>query len=88
MTPVAQTKSVQTDLVRATDHLKAVNSWFTTSPHTSRAPAPKAVLDNIQHGYNDLFSCPLTPFENRLQVAIRAGEKVFPGTGHEESASF
>jgi len=27
--------------------------------------------------YNDLYSCPLTPFENRLKVAIRAGEKVF-----------
>jgi uncharacterized protein (DUF1684 family) len=27
--------------------------------------------------YNDLWSCPLTPFENRLKVAIRAGEKVF-----------
>ena len=30
--------------------------------------------------YNDLFSCPLTPWENRLKVPIRAGEKVF----HEE----
>jgi uncharacterized protein (DUF1684 family) len=30
--------------------------------------------------YNDQFSCPLTPFENRLKVAIRAGEKLF----HEE----
>jgi uncharacterized protein len=27
--------------------------------------------------YNDLWSCPLTPFENRLKVPIRAGEKVF-----------
>lgn len=27
--------------------------------------------------YNDLWSCPLTPFENRLKVAIRAGEKNF-----------
>ena len=25
--------------------------------------------------YNDLYSCPLTPFENRLKVPIRAGEK-------------
>ena len=30
--------------------------------------------------YNDKWSCPLTPFENRLKVPIRAGEKVF----HEE----
>ena len=27
--------------------------------------------------YNEQWSCPLTPFENRLQVPIRAGEKVF-----------
>lgn len=27
--------------------------------------------------YNDQWSCPLTPFENRLKVAIRAGEKNF-----------
>jgi uncharacterized protein (DUF1684 family) len=27
--------------------------------------------------YNENWSCPLTPFENRLQVPIRAGEKMF-----------
>ena len=27
--------------------------------------------------YNDVWSCPLTPFENRLKVPIRAGEKIF-----------
>lgn len=27
--------------------------------------------------YNDRWSCPITPPENRLEVAIRAGEKVF-----------
>jgi uncharacterized protein (DUF1684 family) len=40
-------------------------------------------LDNIQHLYNDLFSCPLTPAENRLKVAIRAGEKVFHAEANE-----
>lgn len=29
--------------------------------------------------YNENFSCPLTPFENRLKVPIRAGEKLWPG---------
>lgn len=29
--------------------------------------------------YNDLYSCPLTPFENRLKVPIRAGEKLPSG---------
>ena len=29
--------------------------------------------------YNDLFSCPLTPFENRVKVPIRAGEKLPEG---------
>ena len=27
--------------------------------------------------YNEDWSCPLTPFENRLQVPIQAGEKKF-----------
>jgi len=27
--------------------------------------------------YNDNWSCPLTPFENRLKVPIRAGEMIF-----------
>jgi hypothetical protein len=27
--------------------------------------------------YNDTWSCPLTPFENRLKLPIRAGEKLF-----------
>jgi uncharacterized protein (DUF1684 family) len=27
--------------------------------------------------YNEQYSCPLTPFENRLKVPIRAGEKIF-----------
>jgi hypothetical protein len=32
--------------------------------------------------YNENFSCPLTPFENRLKTPIRAGEKMFPGAAH------
>jgi uncharacterized protein (DUF1684 family) len=32
--------------------------------------------------YNDAWSCPLTPFENRLKVPIRAGEKLFPDASH------
>ena len=27
--------------------------------------------------YNENWSCPITPFENRLKVPLRAGEKVF-----------
>jgi hypothetical protein len=27
--------------------------------------------------YNELYSCPLPPAENRLKVPIRAGEKIF-----------
>ena len=30
--------------------------------------------------YNENWSCPLTPVENRLMVPIRAGEKLFPGS--------
>ncbi len=29
--------------------------------------------------YNDRYDCPLTPAENRLKVAIRAGEKISTG---------
>ena len=32
--------------------------------------------------YNPNWNCPLTPFENRLTVAIRAGEKVFHTEGN------
>jgi uncharacterized protein (DUF1684 family) len=27
--------------------------------------------------YNELYSCPITPFENRVKVPIRAGEMIF-----------
>jgi uncharacterized protein (DUF1684 family) len=33
--------------------------------------------------YNPNWSCPIPPKENRLAVAVRAGEKVFEGAGHE-----
>jgi uncharacterized protein (DUF1684 family) len=33
--------------------------------------------------YNENYSCPLTPRENRLKVPIRAGEKLFPGALYE-----
>jgi len=29
--------------------------------------------------YNDLYSCPITPWENRIKVPIRAGEKIPQG---------
>ena len=29
--------------------------------------------------YNDLYSCPLTPWEKRLQISIQAGEKLPTG---------
>ena len=41
------------------------------------------VAYNPYCAYNPNWSCPLTPFENRLKVPIRAGEKQFPGTEHE-----
>ncbi len=37
--------------------------------------------------YNDAWSCPLTPFENRLRVPIRAGEKLFPLKSVESASS-
>jgi uncharacterized protein (DUF1684 family) len=35
------------------------------------------VAYNPYCAYSEHWSCPLTPFENRLKVAIRAGEKLF-----------
>ncbi len=43
------------------------------------APPPLAALVNIKHSYNDKWCCPRTPAENRIKVAVRAGEKVFHG---------
>jgi len=40
-------------------------------------------LGHIQHPYNPNWSCPIPPKENRLKVAIRAGEKVFHAEGDE-----
>ncbi|MBM4424844.1 MAG: DUF1684 domain-containing protein [Chloroflexi bacterium] len=45
-------------------------------------PNGKLLIDfnlayNPYCAYNDRWSCPLTPFENRLKVAIRAGEKLY-----------
>ena len=34
--------------------------------------------------YNENYSCPLTPFENRLKLPIRAGEKLFAGGDHTD----
>ena len=47
-------------------------------------PGGKFLVDfnlayNPYCAYNDLWSCPLTPFENRLKVPIRAGEKMPTG---------
>ena len=45
-------------------------------------PDGKVAIDfnlayNPYCAYNDAWSCPLTPAENRLKVPIRAGEKIF-----------
>jgi len=33
--------------------------------------------------YNDKWSCPLPPSENRVEVAVRAGERVFEAGGRD-----
>jgi uncharacterized protein (DUF1684 family) len=35
------------------------------------------IVYNPYCAYNEMWSCPITPAENRLKVAIRAGEKLF-----------
>jgi len=51
---------------------------FTIAKRIRPEPALLAARVDIQQPYNENFSCPLTPFENRLKVPIRAGEKLFP----------
>ena len=67
---------------RDVDYRDTCCAWPTTPTQTAPALVPAAGLDRIQQGYNDRWSCPLTPAENRLQVAVRAGEKVFHAAGH------
>jgi hypothetical protein len=55
----------------------------TIAQRTDPALARLAALGHIQHSYNPRWSCPIPPKENRLKVAIRAGEKVFEGAGHD-----
>lgn len=45
------------------------------------------VAYNPYCAYNDLWSCPITPAENRLKVPIRAGEKIFDTAAHEDTSS-
>ncbi len=47
-----------------------------------KLPSGKFLADfnlayNPYCAYNEQWSCPITPAENRLKVAIRAGEKIF-----------
>ncbi len=41
-----------------------------------------AGLDKTQQLYNDKWSCPIPPKENRLKVRIEAGEKKFKDSEH------
>jgi len=36
------------------------------------------VAYNPYCAYNEMWSCPITPAENRLKIPVRAGEKIFP----------
>ena len=50
-------------------------------------PGNRFVVDfNIAYNpycaYNEMWSCPITPAENRLKVPVRAGEKLFEGAAH------
>jgi len=49
---------------------------------TDRLPGERYFVDfnlayNPYCAYNEEWACPLTPLENRIKVAIRAGEKIF-----------
>jgi uncharacterized protein len=40
------------------------------------------VAYNPYCAYNEKWSCPITPAENRLKVPVRAGEKLFTSNSH------
>lgn len=51
-----------------------------------RLPSGRYLVDfnlayNPYCAYNERWSCPLTPVENRIHVPIRAGEKIFVDPG-------
>jgi len=53
-------------------------------------PDGKVLIDfnwayNPYCAYNEMWSCPLTPWENRLKVPIRAGEKIPEGDWADHS---
>ncbi|HEY4722134.1 MAG TPA: DUF1684 domain-containing protein [Anaerolineae bacterium] len=52
---------------------------LTSVSQTAPEHALSAGLDKTQQAYNDRFSCPIPPQENRLKVRIEAGEKKFKG---------
>ena len=63
--------------------LPLVPSRLTSVRRNVPALALPVALDNIHHSYNPHWSCPIPPKENRLAVAVRAGEKVFHTEGDE-----
>lgn len=63
--------------------------YLDLEPTRNVTPSGQWILDfnqayNPWCAYSDAFACPFVPPENWLQVAIRAGEKTYPG--HPESS--
>jgi uncharacterized protein (DUF1684 family) len=56
---------------------KAHATDFTTESDTLLKYRRAAGLDKTQRPYNDKWSCPIPPRENRVKVRIEAGEKNF-----------
>ena len=55
------------------------------TPKGSRVVFDFNVAYNPNCAYGgDKYSCPIPPRENTLKIAIRAGEKTYPYTGHDE----
>ena len=54
---------------------------ITTSQDIAPESAPAAALGHIQHPYNPNWSWPVSPKENRLAVAIRAGRSYVETVG-------
>jgi hypothetical protein len=61
---------------------KARAAVLTSEFDTSLKYRRLAGLDKTQQPYNDRWSCPLPPQENRLGMRIQAGEKKFKDDDH------
>ncbi len=61
----------------AGDETYGAGRYLDVEEHDGRLHVDFNYAYNPYCAYNELWSCPIPPAENRLKVAIRAGERIF-----------